>query len=425
VRKDRAQKLEIVFIAEQVPACGYKLYRIVPGQASANAAPADLQVGEHWIENLYYRVELDPRSGAITSLYDKALKREWVDVSAPHGFNQLVVRSPVSGDVSVPERSRIRVGDKGPLAASLVVEGEALGVARRTQEITLYAGVQRLDLANRLLKDATPMLELYFAFPFRLDRPRFAFESSNGVIAPITDQVPGSNTDAYAVQHWAAAYDEKAGVTWCSLEAPVVEFGGLWPGYVSQAHHGARPPSFDHEFLRDPAQLEKGHLYSYVMVNNFRTNFEPFQVADLLFRYSLTTHPGDWRKGGATRFGWAAAAPLEPVFIHGPQAGDYPLAASFCALDQPNIQLLTLKAAEDGEGVVVRLAETDGRETRVKVSVPYLEIERASETNLVEEDGVALPSTPHSVTVTVPAYGLATARLRGRRWPVIDWLARL
>jgi len=271
------------------------------------------------------------------------------------------------------------------------------------------------------------MLELYLAFPFHLTQPQFAFESSNGVIHPITDQLPGSNTDAYAMQHWAAAWDQQAGVTWCSQEAPIVEFGGLWPGYVSQAHHGVTPPGYGHEFLRHPDQFEHGHLYSYLMVNNFRTNFEPFQVADVLFRYSLTTHPGGGRPAEATRFGWGTAAPLEPVFVHGPQPGPYPAAASFCALDQPNIQLLTLKAAEDGDGAVLRLAEMEGRDTLVTVNLPYLEIERATRLNLVEEDdGPELPAQPHSVQVTMPAYGLATVRLRGlHRWPTLDWLARL
>lgn len=424
-QKDRAQLLELVFLAEQVPACGYKLYRLVAGQPPA-APPTDLHVGEGWLENRYYRIELDPQSGAITSLYDKALGREWVDRTAAHGFNQLVVRSPVTGAVSQPAHARLRVGDRGPVVASLVAAGDGLGCPQRTQEITLYAGLKRVDLANRLLKDATPMLEYYFAFPFLLEAPRFCLETSNGVIAPIADQLPGTNTDAYTVQHWAAAWDAQAGVTWSSREAPVMEVGGLWPGYVSQAHHGATPPGYGHPFLTDPAQLDKGHLYSYLMVNNFRTNFEPFQVADLLFRYSFTTQPGDWRAANAPRFGWSAHAPLEPVFIHGPQAGPYPAAASFCALDQPNIQLLTLKAAEDGDGAVLRLMELEGRDTVVTVSLPYLTIERAWRLNLVEENGPELPAEPHRLQVTVPAYGLATVRLCGpERWPTIDWLARL
>ncbi len=34
-----------------------------------------------------------------------------------------------------------------------------------------------------------------------------------------------------------------------------------------------------------PEQLAQGHIYSYIMNNNYRTNFDPSQVADALFRY--------------------------------------------------------------------------------------------------------------------------------------------
>ena len=424
LQKDRAQLLELVFVAEAVPAGGYKLFQIVP--AASEAPPAtDLQVGDHWLENRYYRVTLDPHTGVVTSLYDKELGKEWVDAAAPHALHQLVVREAGTGEAHPPASSRISVVARGPLVATLLAEGDAPGCPRRAQSVTLYAGVKRVDFATRLLKDAMPMLELYLAFPFALSRPQFAYEAGAGVLRPITDQLPGSSTDAYTAQSWAAAWDVEGGVTWTSREAPVVEFGGLWPGYVSQAHHGATPPGYGHPVLTQPEQFERGHLYSYLAVNNFRTNFEPYQVADLLFRYSLTTHAGDWQAANAPRFGAAAHLPLEPVFLHGPQAGPYPAAAAFCDLDQPHVQLLTLKAAEDGDGTILRLLETAGRATIVRVSLPTLTITSAHACDLVETDGAPLPAEPHAVSVPLPAHGHATVRLRGSRWPVLDWLARL
>ena len=67
-----------------------------------------------------------------------------------------------------------------------------------------------------------------------------------------------------------------------------MEFGGLWPCRVSQAHHGMTPPDFEKPFIR-PDQVVRGHIYSFVMDSNFRTNFQPVQQGDMLFRYSLTT----------------------------------------------------------------------------------------------------------------------------------------
>ena len=40
------------------------------------------------LENDYYRVELDPASGAVRSIYDKQLQRELVNTQSPYRFAQ-------------------------------------------------------------------------------------------------------------------------------------------------------------------------------------------------------------------------------------------------------------------------------------------------------------------------------------------------
>ena len=42
------------------------------------------------LENSYYRVTLDPETGAIQSIFDKELNRELVDASSPYKFNQYI-----------------------------------------------------------------------------------------------------------------------------------------------------------------------------------------------------------------------------------------------------------------------------------------------------------------------------------------------
>ncbi len=418
---DPAHSVELVFVAEDVPALGYKTYRLVPA-AERPAFTNTLSVESNVLESRYYRVALDPATGTIVSLYDKELEREWVDAQAPHGFNQLVVRTPRTGETHLAGPSRI--GECGPVYASLIVRGDGFGCPQRTQEIILYDSLKRLDLANRLLKDATPNIECYFAYPFAAEKPRFRYESSNTVMEPLRDQLPGSNTDNYAAQHWVSVRDRGGEITWSSLEAAVIELGGLWPGYTSQAHHGVTPPGYGHEFLHDPQQLEKGHLYSYALASNFRTNFQPVQVADVLFRYSITS-----RREGASYlpsrdFGWAVATPLNGVALHGLQEGSLSVSHSFCQVDRPNVLLLTLKAAEDGDGLIVRLVETEGQETTVTVTLPAIEITQAFRANLVEENESTLSYGRHCFRVSVSGHGIATVRCRtGRRWPTAQRMA--
>jgi hypothetical protein len=383
-------------------------------------------VGERSLENRYYKITWDA-DGKIIHLWDKELGRDWADQLAAHGINQLVVRAVESGETHVPGQMRAKPGQAGPVYASVILSGQALGCPQLAQEIILYDQLKRVDFANRLLKDATPFLELYFAFPLAMNKPQFRYEASQGVIAPILDQLPGTNTDAYAMQHWAAAWDGKGGVAWASLESPVVELGGLWPGYVSQAHHGLTTKGYGHEFLRDPGQLEKGHIYSYAMDNNFRTNFQPAQVADALFRYSLTSYSGDYLDGRASDFGWGVSSALSPVVMSGPQYSTLAPATSFCQVDAPNVRLLTIKAAEDGDGLILRLAESEGREVETLIKLPFLEIKEVVKANLVEEgeEAVSLAFDRRSFRVKLTPHAVITLRCRSiRKWPTVGFLAR-
>lgn len=405
-----SELFELTFLAEDVPAMGWKTYRIEPAKKYVDF-PSSVVVGDNFLENRFFKVTLDKTTGAIESIYDKQLKREIVDKSAPHKLNQLIVRWSKNGEKQSPVQATIRKGQEGPVYVSLVVSTSAPGCPQVTQEIILYDNIKRIDLANRILKDSTPTMEVHFAFPFKIDNPEFRFEGSCSVIKPFRDQFPGSNTNYYTVQHWADASDGQVGVTLAPIESHIMGFGGLWPCYVSHAHHGAMPPDFGSPFVTAD-EIKKGHMYSFALDSNFRTNFASTQEGDLLFRYSINTHQGDWKKGRVHDFGWAAANPLMPVAIDGPRNGDLDKKQSFCRLDQPNVLLMTLKQAEDGEGIIVRMIETEGKPVTTKLSMPHLTIKKAYRTNLVEENQSELTSSSHEVAVPVGAFGITTIRLQ-------------
>jgi alpha-mannosidase len=200
------------------------------------------------------------------------------------------------------------------------------------------------------------------------------------------------------------------GITLSPIESHLLEFGGLWPCYVSQAHHGFTPPGFGREFVT-AEQLIKGHMYAFVMDSNFRTNFQPVQQGDMLFRYSLTSHAGPQTNAQCRDFGWSAHNPLIGRLVYGPRDGALGGTMSFCQVDAPNVLLTTIKRAEDGRGMIVRLIETDGKDTATTLTLPHVGISSAWRTSLVEEDQAKLSFTGHSLTVPVRAFGIATLRL--------------
>ena len=85
-----------------------------------------------------------------------------------------------------------------------------------------------------------------------------------------------------------------------------------------------------------------------------------------------------------------------------------PASASYCQVDAPNVMVLTLKRAEDGRGLILRLVETEGRACEAVVALPLRSIqEGARQTNLVEENGPALTYEGHAVRVPMRPYATA------------------
>jgi alpha-mannosidase len=401
--------LDIVVAAEDLPATGYRTYRLAPCARWPEYAIA-AQASVEGVENAFFRLQVDPASGAVLSLFDKALGHELIDHAAPHRFAQLLSRASEGGGAQGASLRVVGLAEHGPLYSTIRLRGSLAGCPALTQEITLYHTIKRIDVAIRLLRDSTPNMELYCAFPFQVSNPHFRYEATGTVIEPLRDQLPGTNTDYYAVQHWAEVSNDAGGLLWTALDAPMAEFGGLWPGYVSGAHHGVTPPGYGHPFLQ-PGELKVGHIYSLLMYSNFRTNFINVHAGEALFRYSLTTRGAERPAGWAHRSGWGAVNPPTVVWMEGPQAGSLAPAASLAHVDVPNVMLLTMKRAEDGQGLILRLVETEGYNCEAVIELPLLAIRGAYQTNLVEENGPALPCEPHSVRVAMRPYATTTVRV--------------
>jgi len=188
----------------------------------------------------------------------------------------------------------------------------------------------------------------------------------------------------------------------------MVEFGGLNNSEVSSAHHGVTPVRFGAPFI---TEMTKGYMYSYVINSNFRTNFQTTQLGDILFRYSITSHKGDWIEGHPRDFGWAAGNPLIPVAVEGKSKGNLPESLSFCEVDKPNVILLTMKKAEDDTGIIIRLNETEGRDTEVNVTLPEMTIRKVYETNIVEENEKLLEAQGQTIKINIKAFGIKTIRI--------------
>jgi alpha-mannosidase len=80
-------------------------------------------------------------------------------------------------------------------------------------------------------------------------------------------------------------------------------------------------------------------------------------------------------------------------------------------VDAPNVVIETVKQAEDGNGIVVRLYETQRRRGVVTLSASF-DLAEAERVNLLEETKEALTVDGNQVTFAIRPYQIVTLRLK-------------
>ncbi len=409
----------LLFVAQDVPALGYRTYRAVGG-APAEPRRSHPAAGAT-IQTPFYRARVRD-DGEIVSLVHVPGNLELLDQQSPGLFNQYIYQTfgtskavgwhqsgydgPSTGRV-LPHTASWRI-EEGPLTTCLVSEGtlkipdfpvQVGEVDKVVRSVTFWKAIDRIDCEVRLVgKKETAVVEAgHVAFPFGFANPRFALEQLGSITDPATDVQEAGNRDTFAIQHWAHVGNEQGGVTWATLQAPLVSVGDI------------------RIFQWDPSYVpERAHIYSSVLNNGWSTNFQEFQGGDFTFHYALRAHGA----GAApdARFGWEVATPLLGIPAP-PGNGALRLRASLLRVEPENVVLVNLKRAEDGDGWIVRLHETAGRRVPARLTWGLWAPQRAALTRLTEDP---LPAGDHPLNVadrtiqsTIGPFEIQTIRVHG------------
>lgn len=183
------------------------------------------------------------------------------------------------------------------------------------------------------------------------------------------------------------------------LDTPLASFGdinrGAWPGAF-------RPKT--------------GTLFPYAMNNYWHTNYRAGQGGEFTFRYALTSAASV--DGGAfTRLGMDEMRPAEVDHVVGPdKVGDppRPLPATgeeFLDATGGDFALITWKQAEDGNGTILRLAETGGKAAETTLNFPHTQIASAYLCTGMEDDKASLPVTNNSIHLSFHPFEVLTVRV--------------
>ena len=405
----------VQFLAENVPALGYRVYRL---HASSAGPPAAESVQNpavaNTVENDFYRVTVAPARGGVASIFDKQVQREIVDARSPYLLNQYLYVSGGDGTRIVYMRDHLPNAElkidpaRGGAAATVHATpwGETISYTLTGQnaraistEIRLYNREKKIEFVNRVQKEPVNQKEaVYFAFPFAVPDPQFEYEGQTGTVNPARDSLAGANREWFTVGHWARVSGGGLSAATIPVDGPLATFGDI--------NRGRWPEKFE---------PRSAAIFAYALNNYWHTNFTRVQSGEFTFRYVLTSG-ADLSPAALSRLGRDALTPLETGQLTANDKvgvrGSLPAsAAGFLGVEGDGFEIETLKPAEDGRGDVLRLLETSGRAHTVRIGAGLFEIEHAWETNAAEDDRREIPAGKDGVEVALPANGIVTLRM--------------
>ena len=374
--------------AEAVPPMGYATF--APCDEAAQAEPG-LSVSERQLENRSLRLRLN-RDGAITGLYDKVHRREVVPRGAVGNDLQLFQDGPEREDAwNIHESStRRRYPFEGETSLTVVESGPVRAVVRverrhrastLVQDIVMYAGSRRIDFVTRVdWQERQTMLKV--AFPVEVRSTRATYEVQFGAYERPTH----TNTS------WERQKFEVPAQQWADLSE-----AGYGVSLLNDSRYG-------YDVRENVLRLT---LLRGTMWPDPEADRGPHELT-----YALLPHAGGWVEGETVRRAWELNAPARAVPVHGGDApaGGATAARSFLTLEGMDLVLQTLKPAEDGRGLILRLYEPHGARGKVVIR-PGFPMREVVECNLVEEDTGPVKLQRGAFRAAVGPFQIRTFRL--------------
>jgi len=371
----------IAFV-KNLPSKGYKSFS--QARAAEKKAPFTLR-GDYDLETPFYRVRLDEQ-GMFTSIYDKENDREVVQEGGRANLFRMYEDKPIYFDNwdidiyytekfwDVDNVEHMEWTEAGEVRAVLEITRKASNSTIR-QKVIFYADSRRIEFVTHVdWKEHQTLLKVHFPVAVHTDEATFDVQFGN------LTRKTHRNTS------WDVARFESCGQKWIDL---------------SEGHYGV-------SLLND---CKYGHSIrdSNMALTLIKSGTEPNPVSDQEeheFTYALYPHAEGWRAAGTVDEAYKLNQPLTAEI-----KTEAEKAYSFASVDRPNVVLETIKKAEDGEGVVIRMYESENALTKAKLTVNEA-FGKAYVCNLLEEIESEAHVERNVVDVTLKPYEVVTVLVR-------------
>ena len=379
----QTRKGAVAFVKD-LPSKGYKTFGKV--SAGEEKRPFCLSPDSHALETPFYQVVFD-KNGCIGQIYDKENDRNVLKPGEAGNLMRVYEDKPIyydNWDVDiyytekfwdVTDLRGFSWVEMGPVRATLRLERQ-FSHSTITQEIHFYADLRRIDFETTVdWKEHQSLLKVHFPVDVHTDEATFEIQYGN------VTRKTHRNTS------WDKARFESCGQKWMD---------------VSEGHYGV-------SLLND---CKYGHSVkdSCIGLTLIKSGTEPNPTTDQemhFFTYSLYPHAETWKAAGTVPQAFFLNQPA--LVSKGGKPGE---SFSLASLNVPNVVLETVKKAEDGDGVILRMYECENARTPVTLTFnrPFASAESCN--CLEEPDGEPVKVDGNKVSFLVKPFEIKTIRIR-------------
>jgi alpha-mannosidase len=401
------RRVKFAFVARDIPAMGFSVYRVVPLTAPG-AALRDLAFTNQdgLLENDYYRAAFDLATGALTNLLVKEGDEPWRPL---HGPGNIVACEPDKGDfwelyktldggqnlimtrpLPVPQAGQATFSTEQTATNGVALHGPVFSEIRVEHPFgsnyfatcaRLYNGLQRLDFTTRIVNNEK-FVRYRLLFPTVFTNGRNFQEIPFGAIERAKAQ-------EFPAQNWIDCSGVDRGLALINRGLPGNNIA-------------------DGTLMLSLMRSTRVDVYWGVEGEKSNTGLELGK--ELTFQYSLAPHDGDWRAAGVYKMGLEFNNPLL-VRKMASHAGALPKTWGLLDVYPANVVLSALKPGPDG-ATVIRVYEATGQAATGATIHLHANMLSANEANLMEDSGAKLKVSRDTLQFDLHPFEIKTFKVR-------------
>ncbi len=376
---------EVVFIAENIPSVGYKTYYVKPEMRRNEVKEPTNNTSEY--ENEFYKVTFS--DGGIHQVYDKELNRKLFVTKQFKVGEIFTLQSEGNGagefgDVQQPfMKDYDQVSHHGAkweqVAAGEVFSSyrlvQKIKHAKVEQQVTIYHQLKRIQFDNNLLNwDGELYREFRTAYPVAIKNSTVKHEVPFGTVEVGKDEINSAgerytplckDVHPRAIMDWISADDSDVCITLSSSVAAADWINPTKDGDADFLQHVLLASRTSCHWEGNEYSQAGNHAYSHVLTSNRAGEITGSRISKQ-FNEPLTVVVNPERSVKA----------------------NLPEQLAFFAIDRENVIVTAIKKAEDGEGMVVRLYDSEGKDAEVNL-VSFFNLHNLQHTNIIEENPTA------------------------------------